>query len=73
LIHRCSNFVHAIGDDFRKLHHLLAQRRVFFNLALNAFGISLWDGATASPVTSSQPAAAVESNKKPPARRHQAR
>src|SRR6516162_7152696 len=40
-IHRCSNFLHVFGDDFRYLHHLLAQCRVFLNLALNAFAISL--------------------------------
>ncbi len=36
-----SNFLHAFGDDFRELHHLLAQCAVFLNLALNAFTISL--------------------------------
>jgi hypothetical protein len=39
--HRCSNLLHAFRDDFRQLHHLLAQCRIFFNLALKAFAISL--------------------------------
>ena len=35
----CSNFLDAFGDGFRQLHHLLAQRRILLNLALEAFAI----------------------------------
>jgi len=34
-------FFHAVRNDFRQLHHLLAQFGVFRNVALNAVAIGL--------------------------------
>ena len=34
-------FFHAVGDNLRQLHHLLAQFGVFRNVALNAIAIGL--------------------------------
>jgi len=41
---RCADrweFPHAVRNDFRQLHHLLAQFGVFHNVALNAIAIGL--------------------------------
>ena len=34
-------FFHAVRNDFRQLHHLLAQFGLFHNVALNAIAIGL--------------------------------
>jgi hypothetical protein len=40
-VRRLRKLVHAVGDDFRHLHHLLAQRRVFRYVGYNAIAIAL--------------------------------
>jgi hypothetical protein len=43
-VHRCVGgweLRHAVRNDARQLHHLLAQCVIFLNLALNAIAVSL--------------------------------